>query len=73
MTNLKLPIWANDKPVFAVVETPRGSTCKLDLDPDLGVFTLAKPTMAGLSYPMTGASSPRPRQRTATLSIADHP
>jgi inorganic pyrophosphatase len=52
MTNLlKLPTWADDKHVLAVVETPRGSTCKLDLDPDLGVFTLAKPLMAGLSYP----------------------
>jgi inorganic pyrophosphatase len=48
---LKLPTWADDDHVFAVIETPRGSTCKLDLDPDLGVFTLAKPLMAGLSYP----------------------
>ena len=52
MTNLlKLPTWADDEHVFAVVETPRGSTCKLELDPDLRVFTLAKPLMAGLSYP----------------------
>jgi inorganic pyrophosphatase len=52
MTNLlKLPTWADDEHVFAVVETPRGSTCKLELQPDLGVFTLAKPLMAGLSYP----------------------
>ena len=35
----------------AVVETPRGSTCKLDFDPDLQAFTLAKPLMAGLAYP----------------------
>ena len=48
---LKLPTWADDEHIFAVVETPRGSTCKLDLDPELGVFTLAKPLMAGLSYP----------------------
>lgn len=52
MTNLlKLPTWADDEYVFAVVETPRSSTCKLDFDPKLGVFTLAKPLMAGLSYP----------------------
>lgn len=52
MTNLlKLPAWADDKHVFAVVETPRGSTCKLDFDPELRVFTLSKPLMAGLSYP----------------------
>lgn len=48
---LTLPTRADDEHVFAVVETPRGSTCKLDLDPKLGVFTLAKPLMAGLSYP----------------------
>ena len=48
---LTLPTWADGEHVFSVVETPRGSTCKLDLDPKLGVFTLAKPLMAGLSYP----------------------
>ena len=52
MTNfLKLPTWDDDGNIHTVVETPRGSTCKLDFDPDLGVFTLAKPLMAGLSYP----------------------
>jgi inorganic pyrophosphatase len=52
MTNLlKLPTWAGDGFVYAV-ETPRGSTCKLEYDPELGgAFTLAKPLMAGLSYP----------------------
>ena len=52
MTDLaKLPTWADDEHVFAVVETPRGSTCKLEFNPKLGTFTLAKPLMAGLSYP----------------------
>ena len=52
MTNfLRLPTWDDDGHIHTVVETPRGSTCKLDFDPDLGVFTLAKPLMAGLSYP----------------------
>jgi inorganic pyrophosphatase len=52
MTNLlKIPTWADDNNIFVVVETPRGSTCKLDLDPELRAFTLAKPLMAGLSYP----------------------
>jgi inorganic pyrophosphatase len=52
MTNfLKLRTWADDQHIFAVVETPRGSSCKLDFDPALRVFTLAKPLMAGLSYP----------------------
>jgi inorganic pyrophosphatase len=48
---LNLPTWADEGFVYVIVETPRGSTCKLDYDPELGAFTLAKPLMAGLSYP----------------------
>ena len=48
---LRLPSWADRDHLHAVVETPRGSSCKLDFDPKLGVFTLAKPLMAGLTYP----------------------
>jgi inorganic pyrophosphatase len=48
---LKIPTWADEEHVYAVVETPRGSTVKLDFDPELRVFTLAKPLMAGLAYP----------------------
>jgi inorganic pyrophosphatase len=52
MTNLlKLPTWADEEHIYTVVETPRGSRCKLDFDPELRVFTLAKPLMAGLTYP----------------------
>jgi hypothetical protein len=52
MTNLlKIPTWADEQYIYAVVETPRGSTCKLDFDPALRLFTLAKPLMAGLAYP----------------------
>jgi inorganic pyrophosphatase len=52
MTNLlKLPTWADKQHIYAVIETPRGSTCKLDFDPELRAFTLAKPLMAGLAYP----------------------
>jgi inorganic pyrophosphatase len=52
MTNLmKIPTWADGESIHAIVETPRGSTCKLDFDPDLRAFTLAKPLMAGLTYP----------------------
>jgi inorganic pyrophosphatase len=52
MTNLlKLPTWADKQHIYAVVETPRGSTCKLDFDSELRAFTLAKPLMAGLTYP----------------------
>ncbi|WP_426435445.1 hypothetical protein [Bradyrhizobium genosp. P] len=66
MTNLlKLPAWADKEHIDAVVETPRGSTCKLDFDPELRAFTLAKPLMAGLAYPYTGASFRRRRRKTA--------
>jgi len=52
MTNYsKLPTWADDHQVYAVVETPRGSGAKLEFEPKLGVFTLAKPLLAGLTYP----------------------
>src|ERR1700674_1411018 len=52
MTNLlKIQTWADEQYIHAVVETPRGSTCKLDFDPALRVFTLAKPLLAGLTYP----------------------
>jgi inorganic pyrophosphatase len=52
MTNFfKLPTWADKEHIHAVVETPRGSTCKLDFDAELKVFTLAKPLMTGLTYP----------------------
>jgi inorganic pyrophosphatase len=52
MTNLlKLPTWADKQHIYAVIETPRGSTCKLHFDPELRAFTLAKPLMAGLAYP----------------------
>src|SRR4030088_1981863 len=52
MPNLtKLPTWADKAHICAVVETPRGSSCKLEFDPKLRVFTLAKPLFAGLTYP----------------------
>jgi inorganic pyrophosphatase len=52
MPNLiKLPTWADKIHVHAVVETPRGSHCKLEFDAKLRVFTLAKPLFAGLTYP----------------------
>ena len=52
MPNLeKLPTWTDKKHIYAVVETPRGSSCKLEFDPKLRAFTLAKPLMVGLTYP----------------------
>jgi inorganic pyrophosphatase len=48
MTNyLKFPTWADSGHVHAVVETPRGSRAKLEFDPKLGAFTLAKPLLWG--------------------------
>jgi inorganic pyrophosphatase len=48
---LKLPTWIDKSHVLTVIETPRGSSCKLEFDPKLRVFTLAKPLMVGLTYP----------------------
>ena len=35
---LKIPTWADEEHVYAVVETPRGSTVKLDFDSKLRVL-----------------------------------
>lgn len=51
MNYFKLPTWADDEHVHAVVETPRGSHAKFEFDPKLRAFTLAKPLLAGLTYP----------------------
>ncbi|WP_407177608.1 inorganic diphosphatase [Bradyrhizobium sp. STM 3562] len=34
-----------------MVETPRGSRCKIEFNPKLNAFTLAKPLFVGLTYP----------------------
>jgi len=47
----KLPTWADRSCIYAVVETPRGSRAKLEYDPKLRVFSLAKPLLVGLTYP----------------------
>ena len=68
MTNLlKIPTWADEENVHAIVETPRGSTCKLDFHPKLRVFTLAKPASP---IRTTGDSSRRPRRKMATPSTS---
>jgi inorganic pyrophosphatase len=52
MPNLsKLPAWAGPELVHVVVETPRGARAKLDFNPELKTFVLAKSLMMGLSYP----------------------
>src|SRR6266403_1597004 len=62
MTSLtKLPTWADKTHINAVVETPRGSHCKLEFDPKHRAFTLAKPLLAGLTYPYDWGFIPSPR------------
>jgi inorganic pyrophosphatase len=69
MSNLvKLPTWADKMHINAVVETPRGSHCKLEYDPKHRAFTLAKPLLAGLTYPYDWGSSLRRRPKMAILS-----
>lgn len=70
MTNLfKLATWADKAHVHAVVETPRGSTCKLDFDPELRAFTLAKPLMAGLTYPYDWGFIPSTKAEDDPLDV----
>jgi inorganic pyrophosphatase len=47
----KLPAWAGNGDVHAIVETPRGARAKLKYEPDLEGFVLSKSLMLGLSYP----------------------
>src|ERR1700676_1729261 len=62
MPNLtKLPTWADKTHINAVVETPRGSHCKLEFDPKHRAFTLAKPLLAGLTYPYDWGFVPSPQ------------
>lgn len=52
MPNLiKLPTRSSDGDIHVVVETPRGSSAKLEFDPELNVFTLSKALILGLTYP----------------------
>ena len=69
MTNyFKLPTWADNDHVYAVVETPRGSRAKLEFDPKLGAFTLAKPLLAGLTYPYDWGFIPSTTATRSTFS-----
>ena len=71
MTNLlKIPTWADEENVYAIVETPRGSTCKLEFDPELRAFTLAKPLMAGLTYPYDWGFIPSTKAQMASPSTS---
>jgi hypothetical protein len=74
MTNLlKLPTWADDEHVFVVVETPRGSTCKLDFDAGLRAFRLTKPLMAALPILTTGLHPIDRGGRRRPAGRSDHP
>jgi hypothetical protein len=69
VTNLaRLPTWADKEHVHAVVETPRGSRCKLEFDPRLKVFTLSKPLLASLTYPYDWRFVPSTKVKMATRS-----
>jgi inorganic pyrophosphatase len=48
---LSLPVRGADDAVNVVVETPRGSRAKFAFDRKLGVFTLSKALLLGLTYP----------------------
>ncbi len=48
---LKLRPWSEDRSLHVVIETPRGSAVKVKLDPDLRVFTIARPLPEGMVYP----------------------
>jgi inorganic pyrophosphatase len=47
----KLPVRDRNGDFHVVVETPRGSSAKLEFDRDLQAFTLSKSLILGLSYP----------------------
>ena len=47
---------------------PRGSRAKLEFDPKLGAFTLAKPLLVGLTYPYDWEFTPSPKWKTAIRS-----
>jgi len=48
---LKLPPRSEDRALHVVIETPRGSAVKVKLDPELRVFTIARPLPEGMVYP----------------------
>jgi inorganic pyrophosphatase len=47
----RLPSFTKYGTVHCVVESPRGSVCKLKYDPGLGAIALARPLVLGLAYP----------------------
>ena len=52
MPNLvELPTRSKKGAVRVVVETPRGSSVKLDYKPELGVFELSRALALGVTYP----------------------
>src|SRR5436190_23008949 len=48
---LGVKLTEEEKPAAAGLSLPWGSRAKLEFDPKLGAFTLAKPLLAGLTYP----------------------
>ena len=50
MTNL-IKTWANEKNIFAVIETPRGSSEKFAFDPEHHAFALKRVLPVGMVFP----------------------
>jgi inorganic pyrophosphatase len=48
---LELPTWNEEEQLVCVVESPRGSKAKFKFDPALGVFTLNRSLILGVTYP----------------------
>jgi inorganic pyrophosphatase len=57
----KLPVRDKKGDIHVVVKTPRGSAAKLELDPDLQLFTLSNALILGPRIPTIGVSF-HPRQ-----------
>src|SRR5438105_15578493 len=47
----RIETYADDGSLRVVVESPRGSSLKLDFDPKLRLFTVARELPLGLAYP----------------------
>jgi inorganic pyrophosphatase len=58
---LRLPTFAADAAVHAVIETPRHAPAKFKYEPKLGCFVLSRTLTAGLSYPYNWGFIPSTR------------
>jgi inorganic pyrophosphatase len=47
----RLPTYARDGSLHMIVESPRGSSVKIDFDPEHGVFEVSRELPVGVAYP----------------------